>query len=216
MAPIPRPGKIICIGLNYSDHAAESGLELPEFPVVSSNYSNAVIAHGDAIKLPKVTGQVDYEAELGFVIGIRGRSISEDGALFYVADYLPIKDASARDYQMRTSQWTIGKTFDIFAPMGTALVTRDEIADPYNLDIHLTINGKILQNSNTCHLIFNIPQLVSSLSEVMTLEPGDVILTGTPPGVGVARKPPRFLQSGNVVEISIKGLGTLRNPVIAE
>lgn len=215
-APIPRPGKIICIGLNYSDHAAESGQPIPQFPVVFSKYANTVIAPGESIVLPKVSTQVDYEAELGFVIGKRGRYIAEGDALQYVAGYLPINDVSARDYQSRTSQWTIGKTFDTFAPMGPALVTSDEIPDPHNLKISLTIGDKIYQNSNTSNLIFGIPKLVASLSEVMTLEPGDVVSTGTPPGVGFAQKPPRFLQPGDVVSVIIEKLGTLSNPVVGE
>lgn len=215
-APIPRPGKIICIGLNYADHAAESGLPIPDFPVVFAKYANTVIGQGDSIVLPKVSKEVDYEAELGFVIGKRGRYIAEKDALNYIAGYLPVNDVSARDYQMRTSQWTMGKTFDTFAPMGPALVTTDEIPDPQNLDIKLTINGEVLQNSNTKQLIFGIAQLVSSLSEVITLEPGDIVSTGTPPGVGAARKPQRFLQPGETVDVYIEKLGTLSNPVIAE
>jgi acylpyruvate hydrolase len=215
-APIPKPGKILCIGLNYSDHAAESGQPLPDFPIVFAKYANTVIAPGEAIILPHVTDQVDYEAELGFVIGKRGRYISEADALSYVAGYLPINDVSARDYQSRTSQWTMGKTFDTFAPMGPALVTSDEVSDPHKLKIQLTIGNDMLQNSSTSKLIFGIPQLVASLSEVMTLEPGDVVSTGTPPGVGFAQKPPRFLRAGDVVSVIIEGLGTLSNPVIAE
>jgi acylpyruvate hydrolase len=216
LAPVPRPGKIICIGLNYSDHAAESGLAVPEYPVVFSKYANTVIGQGEAIVLPKVSQQVDYEAELGFVIGRRARYVSESDALSYVGGYLPINDVSARDYQTRTSQWTMGKTFDTFAPMGPALVTADEISDPHDLDIRLTINGEVLQDSNTCKLIFGLPKLIVSLSEVMTLEPGDVVSTGTPPGVGMARKPRRWLKPGDVVDVYVEGLGTLSNPVVAE
>ena len=215
-APVPHPGKILCIGLNYSDHAAETGQPLPAFPVVFAKYSNTVISPGESIVLPKVTDQVDYEAELGFVIGKRGRYISEADALDYVAGYLPINDVSARDYQNRTSQWTMGKTFDTFAPMGPALVTADEVPDPHHLSIRLTIGDEVLQDSNTDKLIFNVPQLVASLSEVMTLEPGDVVSTGTPPGVGFARKPPRFLKAGDVVSVIIEKLGTLTNPVVDE
>jgi acylpyruvate hydrolase len=216
LAPIPRPGKILCIGLNYSDHAAESGQPVPKFPVVFAKYTNTVISHGDEIVLPRVSKEVDYEAELGFVIGKRGRYIPEADALQYVAGYLPINDVSARDYQTRTSQWTMGKTFDTFAPMGPALVTADEVPDPHNLRIRLTIGDDVLQDSNTDKLIFGIPQLVASLSEVMTLEPGDVVSTGTPPGVGFAKKPPRFLKPGDVVSVSIQHLGTLTNPVVGE
>jgi 2-keto-4-pentenoate hydratase/2-oxohepta-3-ene-1,7-dioic acid hydratase in catechol pathway len=215
-APIPHPGKIICIGLNYSDHAAETGQAIPEYPVVFAKYSNTVIAHGESIVLPKVTQQVDYEAELGFVIGKRARYVAEASALDYVAGYLIVNDVSARDYQRRTSQWTMGKTFDTFAPMGPALVTADEVPDPHNLNINLTIGSEELQNSNTRNLIFNIPQLVASLSEVMTLEPGDVVSTGTPPGVGSARKPQRWLRPGETVSITIEKLGTLSNPIVSE
>jgi 2-keto-4-pentenoate hydratase/2-oxohepta-3-ene-1,7-dioic acid hydratase in catechol pathway len=216
LAPIPRPGKIICIGLNYSDHAAETGQPLPAYPIVFAKYANTVIATGEPIVLPRVTNEVDYEAELGFVIGKTARYVAAAQALDYVAGYLPINDVSARDYQTRISQWTMGKTFDTFAPMGPALVTADEITNAGNLKISLTINGEVLQDSNTNKLIFGIAQLVESLSEVMTLEPGDVVSTGTPPGVGMARNPKRYLRPGDVVNITIEGLGTLSNPVIAE
>lgn len=216
LAPIPRPGKIICIGLNYSDHAAETGQAIPKFPVIFTKYSNTVIATGESIVLPRVSNEVDYEAELGFVIGKTARHVSTAQALDYVAGYMPINDVSARDYQNRTSQWTIGKTFDTFAPMGPALVTADEIGNPNNLKISLTINGETLQNSNTDKLIFNIQQLVESITEVMTLEPGDVVSTGTPPGVGMARNPKRYMKAGDVVNVTIEGLGTLSNPVVAE
>ncbi len=183
-APIPRPGKIICIGLNYSDHAAEAGLPLPDYPVVFAKYANTVIGPGDAIVLPRITEQVDYEAEFGVVIGTTARDVSEADALNYVGGYLPINDVSARDYQGRTSQWTIGKTFDTFAPMYLALTTADEILDPQTLDIKLTIGDEVLQNSNTRNLIFSVQHLVAYLSSVMTLDPGDVISTGTPGGIG--------------------------------
>ncbi len=215
-APVPNPRKIICIGLNYSDHAAESGQPIPQYPIVFCKWGNTVVGSGENIILPRVTEQVDYEAELGFVIGKRGRYFSIDKAMSYVAGYLPINDVSARDYQTRTSQWTMGKTFDTFAPMGPALVTADEIADPQDLDIRLTINGEVLQDSNTCNLIFGISQLIAALSEVMTLEPGDVVSTGTPPGVGMARKPQCWLKPGDVVNVEIEGLGILSNPVVAE
>lgn len=215
-APILNPGKIICIGLNYSDHAAESGLPLPDHPIVFAKYQNTIIGPGDAIILPNVTREVDYEAELGFVIGKSGRYIPESEALDYVAGYLPINDVSARDYQTRTSQWTMGKTFDTFAPMGPALVTSDEIANPQNLNIRLLIGDEVMQDSNTNKLIFGIAKLVSDLSEVMTLEPGDIVSTGTPPGVGAARKPQVFLKAGDVVHVEIEGLGILSNPVVSE
>lgn len=216
LPPVPRPGKIICIGLNYRDHARETGQPIPQYPIVFSKYANTVIAHGDDIVLPRVTDQVDYEAELGFVIGRRARYVKAADAMEYVAGYLPINDVSARDYQTRISQWTMGKTFDTFAPMGPALVTRDEVPDPGNLRISLSIDGETLQDSNTNELIFGIPQLVEALSEVMTLEPGDVVSTGTPPGVGMARTPQRYLRPGERVSVSIEGVGTLTNRVVAE
>jgi acylpyruvate hydrolase len=214
-APIPRPGKIICIGLNYRDHAAESNQPVPEYPTVFAKYSSCVIGPGEPIIIPRVTNQVDYEGELAVVIGRRARNVAEGDALSYVAGYAPFNDVSARDYQSRTSQWTIGKTFDTFGPLGPALVTADEVADPHTLDLRVTIGDDVLQSSNTRHLIFTIPQLIAYLSAVMTLEPGDVIATGTPAGVGAARKPARWLQPGEVVRVEIDGLGALENPVVA-
>jgi acylpyruvate hydrolase len=214
-APIPRPGKIICIGLNYRDHAAESNAEVPAYPTVFAKYASCIIGPGASIVIPRVTSQVDYEGELAVVIGRRGRDVAEGDALSYVAGYAPFNDVSARDYQSRTSQWTIGKTFDTFGPFGPALVTADEVTDPHALDIRVSIGDEILQSSNTKHLIFTIPQLIAYLSAVMTLEPGDVIATGTPAGVGVARKPQRWLQAGDVVRVEITGLGVLENPVAA-
>jgi acylpyruvate hydrolase len=215
-APIPRPGKIICIGLNYRDHAEEANLPIPDYPAVFSKYANSVVGPGEPIVIPRVSNQVDYEGELGVVMGSRARYVSEQEALDYVAGYMAFNDVSARNFQMRTSQWTIGKTFDTFAPMGPALVTADQIADPHHLDLRVKVSGQVLQASNTRHLIFNIPQLIAYLSQAMTLEPGDVIATGTPGGVGFARNPPRFLQPGDVVEVEIEGLGTLVNPVVGE
>jgi len=215
-APIPNPGKIICIGLNYRDHAAETGQSIPEYPAIFSKYANAVIGPDEPIVLPRVSQKVDYEGEMGVVIGRRGRYIPEDRALDYVAGYLPCNDVSARDFQKRTSQWTIGKTFDTFAPMGPALVTTDEIPDPHTLDIRVYVSGELMQSSNTQNLIFSVPYLVAYLSQVMTLEPGDVILTGTPGGVGDVRTPPRYLQPGDEVRVEITRLGVLRNPVTSE
>lgn len=215
LAPIPRPGKIICIGLNYRDHAGETGAEIPVFPTVFAKWANVIVAPGDPIVLPRNTEQIDYEAEFVFVIGKRGRDIGEADALEYVVGYAPFNDVSARDFQNRTSQWTMGKTFDGFGPFGPAITTADEIADPHNLDISLEINGEVLQHSNTRELIFNVPQLIADLSSVMTLEPGDIVSTGTPSGVGVARDPKRWLRAGDVVSVTIEGLGTLTNPVVA-
>lgn len=216
LAPIPRPPKLICVGLNYRDHALESNLEIPKVPTIFNKFPNTVIATGDAIVLPKLSTKPDYEAEFAFVIGRGGRHIPADRWKEHVFGYTIVNDVSARDYQMATSQWLMGKTFDTFAPMGPWIVSADEIADPHALDISLSINGEVLQNSNTQELIFKIPELIAWLSSVVTLEPGDVVSTGTPAGVGVARKPPRFLQAGDDVIVKIQGIGELRNPVIAE
>jgi acylpyruvate hydrolase len=213
-APIPRPGKIICIGLNYRDHAAESNAEVPAYPTVFAKYASCIIGPGESIVIPRVTSQVDYEGELAVVIGRRARDVAEADALGYVAGYAPFNDVSARDYQSRTSQWTIGKTFDTFGPLGPALVSADEVADPHALDIRVSIGDEVLQSSNTKHLIFTIPQLIAYLSAVMTLEPGDVIATGTPAGVGAARTPQRWLRPGDVVRVEISSLGALENPVV--
>lgn len=215
-APVTNPGKIICVGLNYADHAKEAGLPLPEYPTVFSKYSNTVNDPGGNIVLPKISAEPDYECELGVVIGRRAKSVSQADALSHVAGYLPFHDVSARDFQSRTSQWTLGKTFDTFAPMGPALVTSDEVGDPHTLDIQLSIGGEVLQKSNTSNLIFKIDFLVSYLSAILTLEPGDVIATGTPAGIGGARNPKRFLKPGETVRIEISKLGVLENPVVAE
>lgn len=218
LAPIPNPEKVICIGLNYADHAAESGAAIPNEPVVFNKFPTAVSAPGAPIVLPKVTEKVDYEAELVVVIGVGGRHIPVEQAYSHVAGYTCGHDVSARDWQLQKpgGQWLLGKTFDTFAPFGPALVTSDEVSDPGNLNIALRIDGVTLQNSNTRQLIFSIDQLISYVSGVCTLKPGDVIFTGTPPGVGAARKPPIFLRPGNRVEVEIEGLGVLENPVVAE
>jgi len=215
-APIARPPKIICVGLNYRDHAAESGLALPEVPTIFCKFPTAVIGPREPIVLPKHSSRPDYEAELCVVIGKGGRYIPADRWREHVFGYTILNDVSARDYQMATSQWVIGKTFDTFAPFGPAIVTADEIEDPHNLHISLALNGQVMQDSNTCNLIFKIPQLVEYLSSVFTLETGDLIATGTPAGVGFARKPPVYLKPGDQVVIRIEGLGELMNPVVAE
>ena len=215
-APIPRPGKIMCIGLNYRDHAAESHMALPDYPVLFAKYNNCVIGPGEAIVLPKISSEPDYEAELAVVIGRRAKHVAAADALSYVGGYTCCNDVSARDLQFRTSQWTIGKTPDTFAPMGPALVTADEIPDPQTLDIKLSIGGEVLQSSNTRHLIFTVADLIAYLSAVITLEPGDIISTGTPSGVGAGRTPKRWLKPGEVVRIEIAGIGVLENPVVAE
>jgi 2-keto-4-pentenoate hydratase/2-oxohepta-3-ene-1,7-dioic acid hydratase in catechol pathway len=216
LAPIPRPPKFICVGLNYRDHAAETGIEIPKTPTVFSKFSNVVIGPGDPIVLPANSTRPDYEAELAFVIGKGGRHIAAQDWREHVFGYTIVNDVSARDFQMATSQWLLGKTFDTFAPMGPAIVTEDEIADPHALEISLEIGGEILQKSNTRELIFQIPEILAHISSVVTLEPGDIVATGTPAGVGFARKPPRYLQSGDEVIIKIQGLGELRNPCVAE
>lgn len=218
LAPIPNPEKVICIGLNYADHAAESGAAIPNEPVVFNKFPTAVSAPGAPIVLPKVTEKVDYEAELVVVIGVGGRHIPVEQAYSHVAGYTCGHDVSARDWQLQKpgGQWLLGKTFDTFAPFGPALVMSDEVSDPGNLNIALRIDGVTLQNSNTRQLIFSIDQLISYVSGVCKLKPGDVIFTGTPPGVGAARKPPIFLRPGNRVEVEIEGLGVLENPVVAE
>jgi 2-keto-4-pentenoate hydratase/2-oxohepta-3-ene-1,7-dioic acid hydratase in catechol pathway len=216
LAPIPRPPKLICVGLNYRDHAAEARQEIPKVPTIFAKFSNVVIGPDQPIVLPKNSRKPDYEAEFAFVIGTGGRHIPAHAWQRHVFGYTAFNDVSARDVQSATSQWMIGKSFDTFAPMGPYLVSADEIADPHALDISLRIGGETLQHSNTRELIFKIPDLVAHLSSVVTLEPGDVVATGTPAGVGFARKPPRYLQPGDEVIITIEGIGELRNPVVAE
>jgi 2-keto-4-pentenoate hydratase/2-oxohepta-3-ene-1,7-dioic acid hydratase in catechol pathway len=215
-APVPRPPKIICVGLNYRDHAIESKMEIPTRPTIFSKYANTVIGSGDEIVLPKNSEKPDYEAEFAFVIGKGGRHIKAENWRDHVFGYMNLNDVSARDVQLAVSQWTMGKTFDTFAPMGPWLVTADEIADPHNLDISLTVNGETLQHSNTRELIFKVPELVEFLSSVMTLEAGDVVSTGTPSGVGFSWNPPKWLKAGDEVVVRVEGLGELRNKCVAE
>jgi len=215
-SPIQRPGKIICIGLNYRDHAEEAKMPIPETPTVFAKWANTVTGHQHPIVLPKNSKKPDYEAELAVVIGKAGRHIPEANWRDHVFGYTILNDVSARDFQMATSQWTIGKTFDSFAPIGPWIVTADEIEDPGALRISLTLNGETMQDSNTRNLIFGIPKLIAYLSSVMSLEPGDIISTGTPAGVGFAKKPPRWLVPGDVCAIQVEGIGELVNPVIAE
>jgi len=217
LAPIIEPGKVICIGLNYRDHAAESGMEIPSEPVCFSKFSQAVIGPDADIELPAVSKQVDYEAELVAIIGRRGKNIAAADARSYIAGYTNGHDVSARDWQIGRpgGQWLLGKTPDTFAPLGPWLVTADEVADPNRLGICLRLNGQTMQESNTQEFIFTIEQVIEHLSKLITLNPGDVIFTGTPPGVGMARKPPVFLKPGDEVEVEIDGLGILRNPVVA-
>lgn len=215
-APVPRPGKLICVGLNYRDHAAESKMAIPENPVIFSKFSTCVIAPGEPVVLPRQSKQVDYEAELAVVIGRRAKNVPATRAYDYVLGYTAFNDVSARDFQFADGQWQRGKSCDTFAPMGQTIVTTDAIPDPHKLSIKLTLNGQTMQDSNTDQMIFGVPRLIEFLSESITLEPGDVIATGTPPGVGFARNPPVFLKDGDQMEVLIEGLGGLGNPVVEE
>ncbi|MGA2067239.1 MAG: fumarylacetoacetate hydrolase family protein [Thermoguttaceae bacterium] len=218
LPPIPSPEKILCIGLNYSDHARETGVQPPPEPAVFNKFPTAVAGHEAAIVLPRLSGQVDYEAELVVVIGRGGRHIPLAEAKSHVAAYCCGNDVSARDWQFHKpgGQWLAGKSFDTFAPCGPWLVTADEIPDPANLRIRLRLNGRMMQDSSTAQLIFSVEKLVSYVSDICTLAAGDLLFTGTPAGVGFARKPPVFLQPGDVVEVEIERIGVLRNPVVAE
>jgi 2-keto-4-pentenoate hydratase/2-oxohepta-3-ene-1,7-dioic acid hydratase in catechol pathway len=216
MAPVPRPPKLICVGLNYRDHAEESRAEIPSVPTIFNKFPNVVIGPGDDVVIPKATRKPDYEAEFAFVIGKGGRHIPEERAMEHVFGYTIINDVTARDFQTATTQWLMGKTFDTFCPMGPCIVTRDEIPDPHSLDISMEVSGEILQNSNTRELVFRIPKLIGYVSTAVTLEPGDVFATGTPAGVGFARRPPRWLKPGEEMVVRISGIGELRNRLVAE
>ncbi|MCL6600938.1 MAG: fumarylacetoacetate hydrolase family protein [Alicyclobacillus macrosporangiidus] len=215
LAPVPRPGKIVCVGRNYRDHVAEMKRDLPTIPVIFAKLPNTVCAHGDEVPFPRVSDQLDYEAELAVIIGKRGRNISEAEALDFVGGYTAFNDITVRDWQHRTPQWLQGKSFDKTGPIGPALVTADEIPDPHNLSIRLWLNDELRQDDNTQRLIFNIPYLISFISQVMTLEPGDIIATGTPGGVGVAMEPKGFMKVGDVVRVEIERIGILENRIVA-
>jgi len=215
LAPIPRPAKILCVGLNYRDHAIESRMEIPPVPTVFAKYPTAVIGPGAPIVISSVTEKPDYEAELALVIGKGGERISRANWRSHVFGYTVLNDVSARDVQLATSQWTLGKSLSTFAPLGPHIVTADEIPDPQALDIRLSIGGDMLQHSNTRELIFGVPELIEHISRFIALEPGDIISTGTPAGVGLGRTPPRWLRHGDEVVIDIEKIGTLRNPVVA-
>lgn len=216
LAPVPRPGKLLAVGLNYADHVAETGLETPEFPLVFAKMPSCVTGPYDPIERPVVSDRLDYEGELAFVIGRRCRHVSRADAPSVIAGYTILDDVSVRDWQMRTSQWILGKSFDTHGPMGPWLVTGDELGDPHALAIRTLVNGEVRQESNTRHLIFDCFGLVETLSQVFTLEPGDVVATGTPGGVGNAMRPPRFLAPGDTVRIEIEGIGEIENPVVQE
>ena len=214
--PVFAPQKVIGIGLNYHDHAKEVRKTLPSEPLLFAMYPNAVIGYDDAIVIPAMSDKIDYEAELGVIIGRRGRHIQVEDAIDYVAGYTIVNDVSARDLQSSDSQWIRGKSFDTFAPMGPCMVGTSVLGDGDGLDIRLRLNGETMQDSNTRNMVFKVPDLVSYISQIMTLEPGDVISTGTPSGVGVGRKPQVFLKPGDVVEVELEGVGTLRNAVKKE
>ncbi len=215
MLPIERPGKIICVGLNYHDHAEEQGAELPEEPLLFAKWPTALIGPGDPIVIPPLVTKCDYEAELGVVIGTRVRGVSKENALDAVRGYLCANDVSARDLQFKDGQWTRAKSVDTFCPVGPRLVPAGEIPDPHDLRIRAIVSGEVLQDSTTANLIFGVDEIVSYASQTMTLEPGDLILTGTPAGVGVFRDPQRLLQPGDEVTIEIERIGALTNPVVA-
>jgi 2-keto-4-pentenoate hydratase/2-oxohepta-3-ene-1,7-dioic acid hydratase in catechol pathway len=215
-APIARPPKFLAVGLNYADHVAESGLETPKHPTIFNKQSTCVTGPTDAVHLPRASHVLDYEGELGFVIGRRCRHVSRDDAVDVIAGYLVVNDVSVRDWQLRVPTWTMGKSFDTHGPIGPWIVTSDEITDPHQLRLRTWVNDELRQESNTKELIFDCFTLVEHISTAFTLEPGDVIATGTPGGVGIGMKPPHLLVAGDVVRIEIEGIGQLENPVIAE
>jgi len=215
MLPIDRPGKIICVGLNYRDHAEEQGTALPEAPLLFAKWQNTLIGPGDPIVIPPVVTKCDYEAELGVVIGAQVRDVSAENALEAVAGYVCVNDVSARDLQFADGQWTRGKSPDTFCPVGPALVSRDDIPDPQTLPIRAILNGATVQESTTANMIFGVADVIAYVTRTITLEPGDLIATGTPAGVGAFRDPPLFMKPGDEITIEIDGIGSLTNPVVA-
>jgi len=212
--PIERPGKIVCVGLNYRDHAEEQGAELPAAPLLFAKWTTALVGPGEPIVIPPIVGKADYEAELGVVIGERVKGVSKENAFEAVRGYLCANDVSARDLQFGDGQWTRGKSPDTFCPVGP-MMPRDAVSDPHALRIRAIVSGEVLQDSTTANLIFGIDEVIAYASQTTTLEPGDLILTGTPAGVGVFRDPQRLLQPGDEVTIEIDGLTSLTNPVVA-
>ncbi len=211
---IPRPGKIVCVGLNYRDHAEEQGVELPEAPLLFAKFTTSLIGPGDAIVIPPAVTKCDYEAELGVVLGATVKQVSKENALEAVAGYVAANDVSARDLQFGDGQWTRGKSPDTFCPVGP-LVPASEVPDPHALPIRAILNGEVVQESTTANLVFGVDEVISYASQTATLEAGDLILTGTPAGVGIFRKPPRLLEPGDEITIEIDGVGSLTNPVVA-
>lgn len=216
LAPIPRTRKnIICLGLNYADHAEETNTPMPKKPIFFTKSPTSIIGPNDTIKIPKSSREIDYEVELAFIFGKKGKNISKKEAFNYIAGYTVFNDVTARDLQRKHLQWFKGKSLDTFAPMGPYLVTKDEVPNPHNLKLMMKVNGKIMQKSNTKNMFFKIPTLVETLSKDMTMEPGDIVATGTPAGVGFAKKPPIFLRSGDIVEASIEKIGIITNKVVS-
>jgi 2-keto-4-pentenoate hydratase/2-oxohepta-3-ene-1,7-dioic acid hydratase in catechol pathway len=217
LPPLPNPGKIICLGLNYADHAAESPYAKPDYPVLFARFTTSLVGHGQPLIRPKCSERFDYEAEMVAVIGKRGRHVPKDKALDYVAGYSVFNDASVRDYQLRTPQWTIGKNFDGSGGFGPDFVTADELPPGgKGLTIECRLNGKVMQHANTSDMIFDVAETISTITEALTLDAGDILVMGTPAGVGFARKPPVFMKDGDVCEVESEGIGLLRNPVVDE
>jgi 2,4-diketo-3-deoxy-L-fuconate hydrolase len=213
MIPLERPGKIVCVGLNYRDHAEEQGVELPKEPLLFAKFTTSLIGPGEPIVIPPLVQQCDYEAELGVVIGSTVKGVSKENALEAVRGYICANDVSARDLQFADGQWTRGKSCDTFCPVGPELVPAAEVGDPHDLRIRAIVSGEVLQDSTTANLIFGVDEIVAHVAQTTTLQPGDLILTGTPAGVGVFRDPKRLLEDGDEVTIEIEGLGSLTNPV---
>ncbi|MBR0668383.1 fumarylacetoacetate hydrolase family protein [Roseomonas hellenica] len=217
LPPLPSPPKIVCVGLNYADHSAESGFQVPSYPTIFARFASSLVGHCAPIIRPRISEQLDYEGEVVAVIGRGGRHIAKADALDHVIAYAIFNDASVRDYQMRAPQWTVGKNFDGTGAFGPFLVTADELPPgARGLRISTRLNGQVVQDASTDDLIFDVATLVSTLSEAITWEPGDVIVTGTPAGVGLARKPPLWMKPGDVCEVEVEGIGVLRNPIIDE
>jgi 2-keto-4-pentenoate hydratase/2-oxohepta-3-ene-1,7-dioic acid hydratase in catechol pathway len=217
LPPLPAPGKIICVGLNYADHTKESPYEQPNYPTLFSRFASGLIGHGAPMVKPRISDQLDYEAELAVIIGLGGRHIPHAKALEHVAGYSIFNDGSLRDYQFKSPQWTVGKNFDATGPFGPVFVTADELpAGGKGLKIEARVNGKTVQSANTSEMIFDVQTLISTISEAISFEPGDVIMTGTPAGVAFGRKPPVYMKAGDVCEIEIENIGILRNEVVNE
>jgi 2,4-didehydro-3-deoxy-L-rhamnonate hydrolase len=213
--PVLRPGKIVCVGLNYRDHAAEADRAVPETPMLFAKFPSALLGPGGAVVLPRASRRVDFEAELAVVIGRRTRDVPEERALEHVFGYTNGNDVTARDFQKHDGQWSRAKSCDTFAPLGPAVVTADEVADPNRLTIQCRLNGGLMQDSSTSEMVFPVRRVIAFISQTMTLEPGDIVFTGTPAGVGYTRQPPVYLQAGDTVEVQIEGLGVLTNTVVA-